>query len=357
MAEKTEPPSPKKLRDAKKKGDVAFSKDANSVLTYLLGISMIFATAGGIARGFANFYRNIIDMAMTAPLHSPNWSAASGEALRLTFVLIAPVIFAIAGFGLLLSYAQVGVIFTAENMKPKLSKLNPMQQLKGWFSMKGLFEFAKTLLKLGFVFLLGYMSIKGSIVAILRLGFLSTQHVFVQLADIAKDFLFTVGAVFVGLGALDFAFQRWQWKKKLKMSKDEIKREFKEDEGDPQIKGERKQIHMEIINQDVGQAVSKADAVVVNPTHVAVTVQYTKGQMAAPKVTAKGREVLARKIISLAKKKNVPIVRDITLAWALFEVDVDDYVPRELYEAVAEVLMFAWKIRREAGDGFDSVRA
>src|SRR5207302_4435209 len=122
--------------------------------------------------------------------------------------------------------------------------------------------------------------------------------------------LWMVGIVFIGVAGLDFLFQRMQWKKKHKMSKDEVKQEYKESEGDPHIKQERKQIHHEIVNQDVEHAMSTADAVVVNPTHIAVAIEYKKGKMNAPKVTAKGQELLAKRILKIAKKRDVPVVRD-----------------------------------------------
>ena len=349
MSEKTEEPTPKKLRDARKKGDVAVSRDANSALTYLAGISLIFLTAGAMAAGFRDFWGETIELIGQESFGPELWPAVLGRTIRLTFRLLAPVVFPIALFGILVSFAQVGVLFSAESMKPSLNKLNPLNQLKNIFSAKGLFEFAKSVLKIGTVFLLGYLAVKGSLSMLLALGHLPAEATLAVGSRVARTFLWTVGMVFVGIAALDFGFQRFQWKKKLKMSKDEVKREYKESEGDPHIKQERKQIHHEIINQDVERAVGTADAVVVNPTHFAVCVEYKKGQMAAPKVTAKGQELLARRIIKLAKKRDVPIVRDRRLARALFEVDVDSHVPRELYDAVAEVLMFAWKLRRERG--------
>lgn len=352
MSEKTEEPTPKKLKDARKKGQVAFSRDANNVMTYILGLALIFAVSRGIAAGFSEFYKEMIALISDDPMNSAVWGESASRALSLTFRKVAPVIFSITIFGIALSYGQVGVLFSADSMKPKLDKINPIKQLKNIFSVKGLFEFAKTLLKLFFVFLLGYITVKGSLGDLLRLSLAPGEAVVPQGAQVARHFLTTIALVFVGLGALDFAFQRWQWKKDLKMSKDEVKREYKESEGDPEIKAERKAIHQEIVNQDVQQGVARADAVVVNPTHLAIAIEYKKGVTPAPKVTIKGRAHLAKKIIKLAKKKDIPIIRDITLAHALIDTKVDHYVPKELYEAVAEVLLFAWKIRRETGDGY-----
>jgi type III secretion YscU/HrpY family protein len=349
MSEKTEEPTPKKLQDARKKGDVAFSRDASSALTYLAAISLIFLTAGAIGAGFREIWQETIDLIRQEAYGPEVWGGALRRTITLTFRMLAPVVFPVALLGLLVGFAQVGVVLSGHSMKPDLKKLNPMNQLKGIFSVKGLFEFAKSLLKLLVVFGLGFMVIRGSLGLLLAMGYLPPPVLLSEGAGVARHFLWTVGIVFVGLAGLDFFFQRKQWKKKLMMSKDEVKREYKESEGDPHIKQERKQIHHEIINQDVEQAMSTADAVVVNPTHLAVAVEYKKGRMAAPKVTAKGQELLAKRIVKLAKRREVPILRDRRLARALFEVDVDSHVPRELYEAVAEVLMFAWKLKRERG--------
>lgn len=349
MSEKTEEPTAKKLQDARKKGDVAFSRDASSALTYLAGISLIFLTAGAMAAGFREMWQEAIDLVRQEAFGPDVWAGALRRTLTLTFRLLAPVVFPIALLGLLVGFAQVGVVLSGHSMKPDLKKLNPMNQLKGIFSVKGLFEFAKSLLKILVVFVLGYLAIRGSLALLLAIGYLPAPAMMSEGAGVAKHFLWTVGMAFVGLAGLDFFFQRKQWKKKLMMSKDEVKREYKESEGDPHVKQERKQIHHEIINQDVERAMETADAVVVNPTHLAVAVEYKKGRMGAPKVTAKGQELLAKRIVKIAKRRDVAIVRDRKLARALFEVDVDAHVPRELYEAVAEVLMFAWKLRREKG--------
>ena len=349
MSEKTEEPTPKKLQEARKKGDVATSRDANSALTYLMGITLIFALAGAVMTGFREFWKEIIDLIAMENFGDEVWPGVLSRTLTLSFRLLAPIVFPIAVFGAFVSFAQVGVLFSAESMKPNLNKLNPMNALKNIFSAKGIFEFVKSVLKIGMVFLLGFLAVKGSLAVLLSLGHMPAVATLSIGSDVARGFLWTVGMVFVGIAGLDYFFQRFQWKKKLKMSKDEVKREYKESEGDPHIKQERKQIHHEIINQDTEKAVGNADAVVVNPTHYAVCVEYKKGKMAAPKVTAKGQELLAKRIIKLAKKRDVPIVRDRRLARALFEVDVDSHVPRELYDAVAEVLMFAWKLRRERG--------
>ena len=351
MAEKTEQPTPKKLREARKKGNVAFSRDANSVATYIAGVVVLFLLAPAIMQLFSSLYREMIAMIATDPMAPDSWTGLMKHGLVGGLMVIAPFAFSLAIFGLALGLAQTGMNVSAENMKPKLNKLNPMNRLKQWFSPRGLFEFIKTLLKLLLVFFIGYLVIRGEIANIIRMVFLQPLEIAPYFQKLSKSILFRIAMVFAVVGAVDFFFQRKQWKKKLMMSKEEVKREFKESEGDPLIKSQRKQLHQQLINQSVPRAVARADVVTVNPTHLAVVLEYNREVMVAPKVTAKGQDHLARKIIELAKKHQVPIVRDITLTRALFEVEVDEYIPPELFEVVAEILLFAWKMREEAEAG------
>jgi type III secretion YscU/HrpY family protein len=350
MSDKTEEPTQKRLNDAKKKGDVAMSRDASGVGGYVAGVALLGATAAAISASFTFLYREAVARAgeqRLEPRSLLELLGASGEGiLRASIPLVA----AVAVAGVALGFAQVGVVLSAESLKPDLKKLNPLSKLKSWFSPKGMFELLKTFLKLACVLVLGYVAAKGSLTAVLRLGYTDAAATLRIVADLCRHFLLTIAVVFVGLGGADYIFQRKQWKKKLMMSKDEVKREYKEQEGDPHVKGHRKQLHQEMAMQDVGEAVRTADAVTVNPTHLAVALRYDRNTMVAPKVATKGRDALARKIVELAKKHEVPIVRDITLTRALFDLEIDANVPRELYAAVAEVLTFAWKVRQEEGE-------
>lgn len=347
MAEKTEQPTPKKLREAKKKGNVAFSREANSVVTYVTGVAVLTILAPHIKDLFSSLYKDAMQLIAVDPMAPSSWESLMHRSLTGGLLLISPFLFAIAVSGLVLGLAQTQMNVSAENLKPKLNKLNPMNRLKQWFSAQGLFEFVKTLFKLFIVFFLGYIVVKAVFGEALRLVLVRPPEVLAWLGKISTRFLYRVAMVFAVIGAVDFAFQRRQWKKKLMMSKDEVKREFKESEGDPLIKSMRKQVHQQMVSQSVPHAVSKADVVTVNPTHLAVAVQYDRETMIAPTVVAKGQEKMAKKIVEYAEKYKVPIIRDVELTRALYEVEIDQYIPQEVFEAVAEVLLFAWKMREQ----------
>ena len=347
MAEKTEQPTPKKLREARKKGNVAFSRDANGVLTYIVGVALLTILAPRIGRLFAALYRDMVVAAVGAPTEPSAWSNLMHRSLNGGLLIVVIFAFAVAVAGLVLGLAQTQLNVSAENLKPKLNKLNPMKRLKQWFSARGLFEFVKTLFKLFIVFFLGFLVVRAVLGEMLRLHLIKPMETLNWFGKVSTRFLYRVAMVFAVVGAVDFFFQRRQWKKNLMMTKDEVKREFKESEGDPLIKSMRKQVHQQLVSQSVPRAVAAADVVTVNPTHIAVAVQYDRDTMVAPKVTAKGREKMARQIVTLARKYNVPIVRDVELARALYEVELDEYVPEELFEVVAEVLLFAWKMKEQ----------
>lgn len=160
-------------------------------------------------------------------------------------------------------------------------------------------------------------------------------------------FLSLVLIVFILIAVADIALQRKEFAKNLKMTKDEVKREYKEDEGDPLIKGQRKQLHQEMAMSDVGQQVKKSDVVVTNPTHLAVAVKYDTEEMAAPEIMAKGQRLYAQMIREMAEEAEIPIVRNVSLAWALIELEVGDEVPEDLYQAVAEILAFVYRLKAE----------
>ncbi len=349
---KTEPPTPKRLREARKKGNVPISRDFSSTINYAFGTGiLVLASNFAIVEPFKKSFIQAINYIQTEQINGAvlltSLNTLLKEVVWLTAILFLPL--AIIGIGSVVLH--IGFLFTLEPIKPKFNKLNPINQIKNWFSIKGLFELFKTFFKLTIVLVLGWVIVAGNLSDILRTVLLPNNAIGPYFFSIMKNFLFFTVAIFLLLGALDLGFQRWKWKKDLMMTKDEVKREYKEEEGDPEIKARRREIHMELINQQgMVSAVKTADAVVVNPTTLAVVLYYKKGETPAPKVTAKGRDVSALKIRRLARKYNVPVIRNKKLARALFKVDIDSYIPTELYDAVAEVLLFAWKLKRE-GEG------
>ncbi len=354
MSNKTEQPTPKRLREARKRGQIAFSRDVPSVATYFAGLVLILMWAGRIRDGFAHLYRTVIQSAVRidgSHVLDPVGPMMREASLTWLFATL-PIIAAVAIAGVVMAVVQTGLLLTAEPMKPSFRKINPLEGLKRWFSIRGIVEFLKTLIKVGLVVFLGYRALAGSMAEIMRLHLADLPLIFAELMRVGRAFAFQVGMAFIGVAAVDYFFQRKQWKKQLMMTREEVKQEYKEMEGDPLIKSQRRALHQQMVMASVVREVPRADAVVVNPSHIAVAIRYDRKTMGAPKVTVKGRGRLAHRIIQLARQYEVPIVRDIALAHALYKVEEDEYIPKDLYESVAEVLIFAWRLKQEAQRGF-----
>ncbi len=342
--EKTEKPTPKKIREAREKGQVAKSQDL-VVSVVFLAVFMVFILSNSknatyLKEGMASFFTT----AVTAPILNPDQiHKLLLQGMMLMFRVIGP--FLLTGFVLaaFVQFVQVGALFTMKPLAPKLDKLNPINGFKQkFFSAQTYIEMFKSLFKLTIVGALAWVIMRGAITEIA----LTARQPISAAAKLTGDLLFKIGTrvgiALIMLGAVDVFIQRIQHEKKLKMSKDEVKREGKEQEGDPQYKGRRKQMHQEILSHNMVESVRKADVVVVNPTHIAVAISYNEEDNAAPRVTAKGERLIARQIIEVAKQYGVPIMRNVPLAHALNELEVGEEIPEDLYTAVAEVLQWVY---------------
>lgn len=353
MAEKTEEPTQKRLRDAKKKGNIALSQEVPAAASFLAGALMIGLWAPRIAAEFRKLLEGTSEAVASLDEGSlaDAWMGPARDAAFGWLRAVGPVLAVIALAGVGLALAQAGFNLNFSKLAPSLSKMSPAKVLKRWFSLQGVFELLKTVAKLGLVLLIGYAVLKGALAGILALHRVDLAGFNGVLSGVARSFAVQVGLAFALVAAADYYFQWRRWKKGLMMTKDEVKREHKEQEGDPIIKSQRKALHQEMANQQIVGETRVADAVVVNPTHLAVALRYDRDQMAAPRVTAKGAEAVARLMLDEARRHDVPVVTDALLARALFAVEMGRYVPRDLYEAVAEVLLFASQLRQEGLSG------
>ncbi len=349
--EKTEQPTEKKIRDARKKGQVFKSNDLTQAFLFMTASAVLAFAGGRFVSDLEDIMRSFFAPEVLAgQVTDTQMLARMGAAWFRALVMLAPMLIALAAIAGFVTFLQVRGLFSPEVLQPKLEKLNPLQGLKNIFAQSRTYiELIKNLLKFGIVFALVYVTLKGSlhdIVLASRVGLAESARL---ASTLMFQLLFRIGAVFVAVGAADFLLQKKLYTKNLMMTKDEVKREYKESEGDPTIKQARRQAHEELSSNNMMQNVPQADAVVVNPTHLAVAIRYDEGTMVAPRVTAKGREVMAAKIRELAETNKIPIVRNVTLAHGLFEVEVGREVPEDLYEAVAEVLNWVYQLSEAAG--------
>jgi flagellar biosynthetic protein FlhB len=347
--EKTEQPTPKKIKDARKKGQVFKSKDIVQALLFLTAAAVV--TMGGSAyvselSGLMKEFFQPDVMIGTMPQNA--MLARTGYAWSKVLILMAPLLGALVIVSVAGNFIQVKSLFAPEVIKPKFEKLNPISGFKNiFFSPNTYLELAKNLIKFIVVLWVLYLAIKGSLRDIIPTAGMRLDQTASLAGRLMNSMMFKVGAVFAVLGAADFMIQKKLFMKKMKMSKEEVKQEYKEQEGDPHIKHMRKHLMHQLMHGSVAQNVPKATAVVANPTHLAVAIRYEEASMQAPRITAKGQDSMALKIIEIAKEHKVPVIRNIGLAHVLIDLEIGHEIPEDLYEAVAEVLNFVYQLAAE----------
>lgn len=337
--EKSEDPTPKRLADARKKGQVAHSKDVVAAAMTVVLFGYFWATWG-------DFVQRMTEILTFPPqFYELPFSEAAKYSLdlvmRMATNILVPVILITILVGIGANVAMVGGLLAFEAMKPSLDKINPAGGFKRLFAMKNLLEVALSAVKTVFLGVLLTIVVVDSIGVLIRAPVCGIECVQAAFGEVMTTIATYTIAAYVVLAAVDYFIKRKEHMKGLKMSKDEVKREYKESEGDPHIKGKRKQLMHELVMSDEVGAVRNASVVVTNPTHLAVALRYAEGETPVPMVVAKGENLNAERIMRIAREAGVPIMRDVPLARALHEqVAVDRYVPSDLLEPVAEVLRF-----------------
>lgn len=348
MSEKTEQPSPKRLRKARQDGDIARSAEFTGVAVMLAALGAITFSAESIALQLMASMRRSIALATTPGVgRSELVGGYLMESLQSLGLMLAPLLGAAFAASALVSYVQTGAIFTVKPLTPDTNKLNAVNGLKNMVNKDKVVDLVKNLLKLSVMFVIGYSLFMDALPQLAPTPTSSLPRAFVVFNTAAFDIATRLVGALVIFGVADLFWTRHKWTKKHMMSKDEVTREYKESEGDPMIKSKRKQLHQEMMREASMSQVKKADAVVVNPTHVAAAIAYTPGEMLAPEVLVAGRGDRAKAIKDLARKHDVPIVKQVPLARALVDLDAGDPIPEDLYGATAEVLRFVYSLRAD----------
>jgi type III secretion protein U len=343
--EKTEMPTAKRLRDARKKGQVAYSRDFTSTIL-LVGI---FAYIGLHWHDFLLRLQGFVIFPVSF-FRSPFPTAASAVLESCTHELTAlllPLLGIVAFFAVAGGFVQVGAMFSMEPIKPDIKKLNPIEKFKQIFSKKNFMEFIKSILKVTFLGILIYKLIKSELGSLILLPYAGISGLMATIGPVMTRFAFLVIFAYVVVAVADIFLQRRDFTKKMMMSKSEIKREYKEMEGSPEIKGRRRQMHQELINESPGQRTQRANALITNPTHLAIAILYEEVLTPLPVVLAKGEGRMAEEMMAVARKNGIPIMRNVPLAHALMSASaVLEYIPSELIEPVAEVLRWVADLQK-----------
>lgn len=345
--EKTEEPTPERLRKLRKDGNVPKSQDVVMAVSFLV----VFVVIAGTMPMAGDSLMELFHTAMLAV----NKGEAEGvvasrlllSGLRTLMLTVAPALATAFVIGMVGNIAQVGFMFTMKPITPDLNKVNPVNGLKGMFKMKKLVELGKTILKFLLISYLSYMALQDALREVVLIIRSDMEIGMKVIGGIVWDFCIDIGAVFIGIAAFDAFYQRKRYMKDNMMSKYDVKQEYKQSEGDPQQKADRKAFHREIMNSAAPSNVKKADVVVRNPDHIAVGLRYDQEEGGAPEVVAKGNGIWAEKVLEAAKRYGIPIVRNVPLAQALDKMEVGEEIPEELYEAVAEVLNFVYELSEQ----------
>jgi len=261
--------------------------------------------------------------------------------------MLFPLFLTAFSIALLANYLQVGFVLSSESVQPKLSKIDPIKGFQKLFSIRSLVELAKNMFKISIVGFVVYVTIRGEIENFIPLMYQSVWGILIYIARVAFKIVLMVCLALIILAALDYIYQKWEFEKNLKMTKQEVKDESKQTEGDPLVKARIKRLQRDMARKRMMASVPEADVVITNPTHLAVALRYDQADMFAPKVVAKGTGFIAENIKDIARKNNVTIVNNKPLARVLYKsVDVDEMIPANLYKAVAEVLAFVYSRKR-----------
>lgn len=345
--DKTEEATPKKKSDARKKGQVARSKEVNLAFTLLASTLLLLILGAYVVGSLKETLSSFLSNYLLTDLDYNNIRNLILIVLWRLAIVLLPIVIPITIMGVLANFIQVGFIITQEPLKPQLSKLNPISGFKRMFSFR---TFVETLKDLAIISVLGYTGYKFIIdnyeyllnISNLRVGVIPSAF-----GKLIVDIFFKVTIIMIVIAIADYLFQRFQYNKELKMTKQEIKEEFKQQEGDPKIKSRIRQKQREMASRRMMQAVPDATVVVTNPTHIACALKYEEDKDGAPKLVAKGADNIAIKIKEIAKENNVPIIENRALARLIYEeVEIDNEIPEKMYQAVAEVLALIYKMKK-----------
>lgn len=344
--DKTEEPSQKKLDDARKEGNVWKSKDLSGVMAFAVAMSVVRSTWPD----FESRIKQLFYFAIDHIAHPEDIQLATSQlmvlALQALFLLCIPIAFSAAIAGGIMEFLQVGALLALNAVMPKFDKLNPINGLKNMVGKKQIVELVKSMLKLGVSGYVVYGVVRDSMSIVVATIHGDAAITMTVMGELVFRICQKVVLLFVIFAVFDVWWQHKSYMKDQMMSKEDVKKEYKESEGDPHHKAKRKELAHELLEGAQMEAVKGADVIVTNPDHVAIALKYDRQKDNAPRLIAKGIEGKAANIREIAKQYDVPLLRNVPLAHALLRVDVNEEVPESLYDAVAEVLNFVYQLQQ-----------
>lgn len=346
---KTEKATPKKRRDERKEGNIFQSNDVvNVVLVFVsfyglkLIFPMLYETLGTFLKRYIDLSASVTDLTgQAAGTFGIEFIVAAAKGI-VPFALLCAVT------GIIMHGIQTRFLFTAKNFYPKLNRISPLQGIKKLFSLKNVIELLKNLLKVIVLVVIVYFILKEDMVNVLRTMDMSISASVTYMFDMVMTIVLRVTMVFAAIAFFDYLFQKWDYERKIKMSKHEVKEEFKQTEGNPEIKGKIRDIQRQRARSRMMQAVPDADVIIRNPTHFAVALSYDTERNSAPIVVAKGQDELALRIVKVGEENQVTVIENKTLARGLYATtELEQEIPSEYYGAVAEILVYVYKLNKK----------
>jgi flagellar biosynthetic protein FlhB len=339
--------TPRKLEQARKEGQVVKSKDFSTAVSLLVLFSVIFGLSPFIWNQIVQVFTLLYEQIPNANIDKIGYTYILMIAVKGAALIIGPILFIAWLVAVLADFIQVGPLVAIAPLVPKLDKLNPTKYFKNIMSVKTLFELFKNIVKVIILGYIGWSVYKEHIESILMLAAIDNNFaVMIEFGKLMTEFIFKACIAFLVIAAADYGVTKWKFLQDQKMSFKEIKDEYKNSEGDPNVKAQLRQRRMAMLQQGAMDAVPTADFVVTNPTHVACALKYVAEEMDSPMLIAKGTELIAKKIIGIAKEHNVPVIENPPVARAVFRMcEINQPIPPELYKAVAEILLFVYKMK------------
>ncbi len=347
--EKTEDPTERRLSEARKKGDVLKSMEIPSAAVLLAGLMGLYLMREYFYTTLLEIMRHYFSQLHTMAIVPSNMFNITMDAMYFFALILGPIMGLIFITAALANYAQVGVMFTTEKIMPKYEKIDPIKGISRMFSMQTLNNTLKSIAKISVITWAAYTVIKAHLNELLPLMNQEPLSIFIFYCKISYLIFLKAAIVIAFLAVIDWVFQRWEFMKKMRMTKQEMKEEAKTTEGDPHVKGRIRSIQMEMARKRMMADVPDADVIITNPTRLAIAIKYDSATMVAPTIIAKGAGMIAHKIKEVANENNVPLVENKPLARALYaSVEIGDEIPAELFQAVAEILAHIYGIKKAA---------
>lgn len=346
---KTEKATPKKREDEQKKGNIFQSNDVVSALSILALFTILKIIFPFIYHYLSNLIFKYITYVKTVPVLSESFTTDIMRDILISILLLAgPVMLTSIAVSIIATAMQTKLKISKENIKFKFSRISPIQGMKRLFSLRSIAELVKALIKISVIFYVLYSAFIKITASFTQLMFEDVSQAVSFILNSLMDIVIQLSIAFIFIAALDYLYQWWEYERNIRMSKQEIKEEYKQLEGDPFIKGQIKERQRKISMQRMMQQVPTADVIVRNPTHFAVALKYDIHKNNAPIVVAKGQDYMALRIIDIAEKYNIPMTENRPLARALYEtVEVDREIPEQFYMIIAEVMAWVYSLKKE----------